>query len=464
MRLPPSLGQASIYRQILLHALHFRSNLVSRRVLPVLLAVAIIASSLMAIPSVKITWYPVVLSLLGLLTFLWWNNFINSIMRQANFAQCHVVPQLRSCLMWMVIAMWVALALLFATVASIALGKFFWILSASGFGLVLIALTIMFPWLAFLYFFPSILLMLEGTWIAQVWFNLGTLVQCGLFAVSTLVLGSYAMRRILAPASDRLVAGSSIAKPQTPIEEFQAVTRLIATPHYLRSLHRAIHAGHPGGLLMAMVRPATLSNMWSAGVVFAGMATGGMYLAPVERDDYVDFMSWMVINGSCVLIFALRLVLDQTQQEQRMLRLSPLIPRGRDLNRLLGRRLLLWGANGLAANLVVVTVLALVAGSDLSRLIDIWSRCCAFLLPFGFVLADYSGDYVAERKWKIAGAALLALAMVGVFAWAGWPWPLLGLLNLSLLSALLWRRWALMMVAPVAFPTGRNASRPMKSI
>lgn len=451
----------SVYRLIFLQAIYYRGHLANRRAMLCLLAVMLVLPIMLFHQGFKQAWAIGILVPLAMLTFIWWNNFINSMILQANLARRHLIPQLPAYLLRSILGMWVLLAVLVACAASVALGQFFWMFCVSGLGLTVIALTTRIPWLFLVFAIPVNLSMFKQTWVAQAWAALGLPGQCGVFVITTLLIGTYTVRKILAPAEIPVAGNVQLVGQQTAAEQIGARLALIAPRSYLWWLRRAIRTRQPGALLLCMLRPASHWHLWGCGMVFTAMATTGMYFVDIERSHYINFMSCLIMCSSAMTISGLHIALGNTQQEQGLLRLAPLMPRGRKLNRLLAQRLLLWCASSVAATMVAVTVMALLAGSDLPALLALWSRCGVFLLPFGCIVADYSGNYRALRS-KSIGVLSGGLILVTCFGLSGWPWPIFGVVSLCVLAAWFSWRWSRMVTAPVAFPTGRNAERQKK--
>lgn len=184
-----------------------------------------------------------------------------------------------------------------------------------------------------------------------------------------------------------------------------------------------------------------------------------------------EFWGEFIRHGSMGLSFGLASIclgvlltvpanLYRSRREQALLMLLPGAPRGRQLNQLLGRRLLsqlLWGV-GVATLLCLG--LQLLPGPRALNWLGV-HLCLAYLIIGALVLLR---DWSRQSKPNSNGSVLpLLLALVLVGSLQGLQWlglPILGqlmLVGLLFVGLVVWRWQQLVLRAPTAMPVGRWA-------
>lgn len=184
----------------------------------------------------------------------------------------------------------------------------------------------------------------------------------------------------------------------------------------------------------------------------AGSAAGGT--AALQAQDGLVYGALAYVAG---IVQAMRVAMLNTRHEQALLSLVPGLPRGRDLNRALARRLML---QFLAQWAVAMGLTYLLTRGDARG--EAWLLGLALAGPaMGLWLwADWSRARPLQAP-QLMLLFMLPMGLMGLAALAladNW-FSLAQLLTLALplLLALAAWRWRVALRAPAAFPAGRNA-------
>jgi hypothetical protein len=402
---------------------------------------------------------------------LWWSEFVQTAMRMNTPAAACLVPGLRRRVMVLAAALWFIGALPPGLLFGAATGHFGYCLLTSAAGLQFVAVCGRYPWLAFapsLVWLASLLPARPRTTLGATFGAMrGALgeTELALGGCVVLALSGAAVLRALFPRGgdahygiaaclERQVRQRREGRRAPPGDWLYRVldgvyrARLAAPGTSATRLLDAMGArAHWGGPVLILATLAVSALAWRA-LADAGAMRPFIPLLLVS-------MMLVVVTHVDGLLGAIR----RSRTEQAILRLVPLAPRPRDLNRALAHAVLarfgiVWGTY-LACSLAVV-----LATTGAWRA---WLCCTALTLVFAPLLLR---DHARHPGWagaQVAAGALLLVMMplAGVAEFGGIPLAVIVACVTALLAgtaiafALRWRR---ALAAPPAFPAGRMAS------
>lgn len=146
--------------------------------------------------------------------------------------------------------------------------------------------------------------------------------------------------------------------------------------------------------------------------------------------------------------------------EQGLVRLAAGSPGAAQLNRVLGRDLLVLGVIGWLWLALWQSALMFLLRASLAQTASVFAAASCWLPLYALILRDYARANGAQDVSKVYAAAMtvLWLFLAGWAAKNAWPpvvWAGLIAVNVALAMKIGQQRWRLMLAAPPAFPAGR---------
>lgn len=404
--------------------------------------------------------------LLTTVTLLWWCLFVQTAMRLNTPAAACLVPGMRRRLMTLATGLWLIGSLPPAALFGTATGHFGYSLLASAAAMLYIALCCRYVWMAFL---ASPLWMLNnalGDPLAILDAGFKAVGEAAVAAAGMLflaVLGGLVLRRLFPRGGDAHHRfGERCESNLRNLRKGRLVLADGAISQALGSIYRA-RLAVPGSAGARLLDGLGARAHWSWPVLCIG-ALGVAMLAwralahPATLRLFVPlvlmFMMLMVFSHVEAVLAAVK----GSPAEQGILRLVPVAPPPRDLNRqlalaLLARFGIVWSAY-LACSIVVVLCTTQSWGA--------WLCCTAASLAFApLLLRDHARHPGwASSQWVAVIVMVAMLSLGGVMEYAPLPRGLLAAYGVILVAGsavALVLRWRDAMAAAPAFPAGRLA-------
>ncbi len=413
---------------------------------------------------------------LGMIAHLWALMFAAGIQLQNTPANARLVPQLHARLLRVCAFVWGAATLVISGAMYALVGNALSLVLSIGLLLIGILLMVRRPLVALL---PAggALLMMTRFWTPAC----AALAHPGVAvpaALALLAIGALALRALLPNGGDQHQAALTRMASWTTIERYARAQQNCfgsgrwrwVNRGYFSDLRRACaRRGDGGTMLPFLFGPG---NHWSRNVVGCLAIPSLIWLlvqairacGVVVDAAYLNAIMWPLV-ASATLTMAIFLQTDddslrRSTGEQALLRLTPVMPQGRALNRLLaqlmlGRFLQCWASSTLA---LLASMLVLGASNDD---LQIGLAITALALPLaGLSLRNYAATSRGAATTTLVLSVLGMGALMLVFALARarpapLPWWSLTLLCCIGACVIVRLRWRAMLRAPVAFPAGR---------
>jgi hypothetical protein len=417
----------------------------------------------------------------------WWLEFLGSAIRQNQPALACLVPGQHRRIVTAVAVAWALAALSVAVLLGLSFGHVGYVLLAAAAALLYLAVLQQWPWVMAaplaIMIFDRFVPLVPGPGMRAALAALGEtgVTLAGLALL--LVLGGFALRRLLPRGGDRHLAWQRRYDARAramkdalalPGQEYAAAWRpssWLQGP-YLAGLRRlSERAGlmrpprnRAQALLFALrsaAHPGAMLGALAASVAFV-LAAGSRLGQGMDRDGLAGLACVILLVTPLVThVHAVLTALQRYRTEQALLRLTPMAPGSASFNRQLGGALLsrfalLWLACVASAALSAAVLAPGVAGQGAVGI----SAALTLLLAPALLRDHASSRRLSPQVITLVIVAVVALSVLLRIVVVVWrhhlPWLLIAAIVIGA-AWLTWRAWRRLPALPPAFPAGRLA-------
>ena len=398
---------------------------------------------------------------------LWWSEVLQTAMRMNTPAAACLVPGLRRRLMVLAAALWLIGTLPPGLLFGAVTGHFGYCLLIGAAGLQFVAVCGRYPWLAFAPSLVWLATVLPGFPRAALGTAFAAADETVLLAGGMLALaasGAAVLRTLFPHGGDSHYQLEACLERQV---RNRAEGRRAPVGDWLYRLLDGLYRARlaiPGRSATRLLDAMGARAHWGGSVLILATLTLATlaWRALAQADAMRPFIPLLLVSMMLVVVThvdGLLGAIRKSRTEQGILRLAPVAPRPRDLNRELARAVLarfgiVWGTY-FACSIVVV-----LATTGAWRA---WLCCTALTLAFAPLLLRDHARHPGWASAQVAAGALLLVMMpvAGVAEYGGVPLTaVIGCASLILAGSAiaLAVRWRRALAAPPAFPAGRMAA------
>ncbi|MDY7539471.1 hypothetical protein QN372_02520 [Undibacterium sp. RTI2.1] len=467
------------YKQILMQAVYERRNLGSLGLTWALLVSTPVIGLFAEVTLHK--WQDVAMLSaipLGFLVALWFTMFSQSALRQNSPTNARLVPHLRKKIICLTLLVWLFSSLICSSLLAIKMQHF---------GLCFALISLIFISFSLLIRFQSVMFVMLGIvalFLARKFPNMNH--AFNYFDELTIVLFILCLSIALAALTLYLTYPKGGDAHWAWQETNRRVTEAMSegrTPYNVEGLYnywnRFVQLGYNASLKEACTKK-TKSNTLIKYVLGSSINLPTLVISIILSPAVILIFYLFYGHGEMSIAFTATLVLfavmfptvffaqniaiwiNKTATEQALVLLSPTAPAKNILNLFLAKKLLAQYLTIWSVALVVNCAVTAFLGGDSKLYIDIISIACAFLLPAGYLLRDYSRQSSPHLSSNLTGIVIGLMLSIGIFfaiprLLFSIPWPVFGITCLIASIVITTRQWRKMIASPVAFPAGRMA-------